>query len=73
MAADELMPTHKSHRNPKSGPTMKKKSENDKKKRGVPDNKQQNPRVTPSQSLERLLEFSWVTSNSWLLLDSAGV
>ncbi|CAN6902885.1 unnamed protein product, partial [Brassica oleracea] len=53
MAADELMPTHKSHRNPKSGPTMKKKSENDKKKRGVPDNKQQNPRAFSFTSADK--------------------
>ncbi|RID48923.1 LOW QUALITY PROTEIN: hypothetical protein BRARA_I05396 [Brassica rapa] len=45
MAADELMRTHKSHRAPKSGRTMKKKSENDKKKRGISDNKQQNPKA----------------------------
>ncbi|XP_009118525.1 ribosome biogenesis protein BMS1 homolog [Brassica rapa] len=45
MAADELMPTHKSHRAPKSGRTMKKKSETDKKKRGVSDNKKQNPKA----------------------------
>ena len=51
MAADELMPTHKSHRAPKSGRTMKKKSETDKKKRGVSDNKKQNPKVSPSHLL----------------------
>ncbi|CAH8391677.1 unnamed protein product [Eruca vesicaria subsp. sativa] len=46
MAAKESMPSHKSHRAPKSGPTLKKKAENDKKKRGVvSDNKQPNPRA----------------------------
>ncbi|KAL0732407.1 hypothetical protein Bca4012_008616 [Brassica carinata] len=46
-AADELMSSHKSHRAPKSGPTAKKKSENDRKKRGVrvSDNKERNPRA----------------------------
>lgn len=52
MAADELVPSHKSHRAPTSGPTMEKKSEIDKKKRGVvSDKKQQNPRVSPSHLL----------------------
>ncbi|CAH2038734.1 unnamed protein product [Thlaspi arvense] len=45
MAGDELMPPQRSHRTRKSGPTMRKKSEIDKKKRGVSDNKQQNPRA----------------------------
>ncbi|KAF2587773.1 hypothetical protein F2Q70_00042028 [Brassica cretica] len=53
MAADELMATHKSHRAPKSGPTMKKKSENDKKKSGVSDNKQQNPKAFSFTSADK--------------------
>ena len=40
MAADELTSSHRAR---KAGSTMKKKSENDKKKRGVSDNKQPNP------------------------------
>lgn len=46
MAADDLMSSQKSHRTPKSGPTARKKSEIDKKKRGVANNKQPNPRVS---------------------------
>ncbi|CAL9213962.1 unnamed protein product [Arabidopsis halleri] len=42
MAADELMPSHRSHRTPKSGPTARKKSEQDKKKRGIEVNKTPN-------------------------------
>ncbi|CAA0172743.1 unnamed protein product [Arabidopsis thaliana] len=42
MAADELMPSHRSHRTPKSGPTARKKSELDKKKRGISVDKQKN-------------------------------
>ncbi|ESQ36240.1 hypothetical protein EUTSA_v10006612mg [Eutrema salsugineum] len=45
MAADELMPSHRSHKARQAGPSMRKKSENDKKKRGVSDTKQQNPRA----------------------------
>lgn len=52
MGADELVPSHMSHRAPTAGPTMEKKSEIDKKKRGVvSDKKQQNPRVSPSHLL----------------------
>ena len=45
MAADELMPSHRSHRTPKSGPTARKKSELDKKKRGISVDKQKNLKV----------------------------
>lgn len=51
MAADELMPSHRSHRTPKSGPTMRKKSEIDKKKRGISVNKQKNPKVVTTSPL----------------------
>ncbi|CAN8311472.1 unnamed protein product [Cochlearia groenlandica] len=45
MAVEEFTPPQRSHRARKSGPTMKKKTEKDKKKRGVTDNKQRNPRA----------------------------
>ncbi|KAL0812654.1 hypothetical protein Bca101_069097 [Brassica carinata] len=51
MAADDLMSSQKSHRMRKSGPTMRKKSEIDKKKRGVADNKQPNPRAFSVRSV----------------------
>ncbi|KAH0905795.1 hypothetical protein HID58_037622 [Brassica napus] len=51
MAADDLMSSQKSHRTRKSGPTMRKKSEIDKKKRGVADNKQPNPRAFSVRSV----------------------
>ncbi|KAJ4895376.1 P-loop containing nucleoside triphosphate hydrolases superfamily protein [Raphanus sativus] len=51
MGADELVPSHMSHRAPTAGPTMEKKSEIDKKKRGVvSDKKQQNPRAFADKS-----------------------
>ncbi|XP_019098866.1 PREDICTED: ribosome biogenesis protein bms1-like [Camelina sativa] len=45
MAADELMPSHRSHRTRQAGPTMKKKSAIDKMKRGIPITKQKNPKA----------------------------
>ncbi|EOA39223.1 hypothetical protein CARUB_v10012207mg [Capsella rubella] len=53
MAADELMPSHRSHRTRKAGPTMRKKSEIDKKKRGISDTKQNNPKAFSFKSARR--------------------
>lgn len=66
MAADEQ--SHKSHRAPTTGPTMEKKSEIDKKKRGVvSDKKQQNPRVSPSQS-HLLIKVSFLCNKQRLIV-----
>ncbi|CAA7026396.1 unnamed protein product [Microthlaspi erraticum] len=53
-AGDELLGPQRSHRARKSGPTMRKKTEKDKKKRGVTDTKQRNPRAFSFKSAVKM-------------------